>query len=249
MSIKRELSPAERLIVAADFKPDKKEVIQGKVMALAADLKGTGVSVKVESALRICGYELIDKIHQMGVPCFADLKLVGTRHTLGLDGAFLRRYHPEIVTVSCAVGVKALAVLKHELPDTEVLGVTVLTSLDEDDVQHINRGSVLEVVMHFAQMALDAGLDGLISAPAEVCQLRRTFGRSLSINTPDIRPAWVVIEDDDQNPKRVMTPTEAMKADIDRIVVGRPIVESKNPYDAVMSIIEEIDAAMAPIEL
>ncbi len=253
--MQKKLTPAERLIVAADFKPPPEQLdgecatardwVGGQVLHLADSLQGTGVCIKVNSALRTCGYSLIGLLHQREVRVFADLKLTDIGETLSTDGMFLREARPYLLTTMCAVGAPALRVLKAELPDTEVLGVTVLTSLKEDDTQKMFGCSVAEAVMRFAQTAVDGNLDGLISSPKEAEMIRAKFGTALSLNTPAIRPAWAVVPGDDQNLKRVMTPADAIKAGADRIVVGRPIIQAKNPRDAVMRTIDEIASAMA----
>jgi orotidine-5'-phosphate decarboxylase len=133
--------------------------------------------------------------------------------------------------------------LKAELPDTEVLGVTVLTSLKDADTQAMFTCSTVEAVMRFAQVAADAKIDGLISSAKEAEMLRAEFGILLSLNTPAIRPTWAIVPGDDQNPDRIMTPAKAIRAGADRIVVGRPIVNAESPYDAVMRTIEEIARA------
>lgn len=248
------LTPAERLIVAADFKPpvgmegpiDQKGSphlrywVENHVLALADSLKGTGVYLKVNSALRACGYELISKIHSRGLRVFADLKLFDISETLATDGVLLGEAKPELLTTVCVAGVTAMQALKAELPDTEVLGVTVLTSLKDADTQAMFTCSTEEAVMRFAQVAANAGIDGLISSPKEAEVLRAKFGIVLSLNTPAIRPTWAIVPGDDQNPDRIMTPAKAIKAGADRIVVGRPIVKAEKPYDAVMRTIDEI---------
>ena len=251
--MKKILTPAERLIVAADFKPDPKlcysftayfhsrrDYVREKVLALADSLKGTGVYIKVNSALRACGYDLIDEIHARGLKVFADLKLYDIGETLSTDGVLLKEAKPELLTTVCVAGVSAMQALKAELPDTEVLGVTVLTSLKDADTQAMFTCSTEEAVMRFAQVAADAKIDGLISSPKEAEVLRAKFGIVLSLNTPAIRPTWAIVPGDDQNPERIMTPAKAIKAGADRIVVGRPIVKAENPYEAVMRTIEEI---------
>jgi orotidine-5'-phosphate decarboxylase len=261
------LKPAERLIVAADFKPSVPAVekqswcandqgslrpearfeIREKVIALANKLKNTGVYLKVNSALRACGYDLIDDIHARGLKVFADLKLFDIGETLATDGELLKKAKPELLTTVCVAGNLALRALKQVLPDTEVLGVTVLTSLKDTDTQAMFGCSVEEAVMRFAQVAADAGIDGLISSPKEVGMLRKRFGDTLSLNTPAIRLLWSIVPGDDQNPDRIMTPATAIKAGADRIVVGRPITrppQGMSSYDAVMRTIEEIESAM-----
>ena len=258
--MQKTLTPAERLIVAADFKPpaeeqwiedgpysnqsticrSKQNWIKKQVFALADSLRGTGVYLKVNSALRACGYGLIDEIHSRGLRVFADLKLFDISETLSTDGVLLREFKPELLTTVCVAGVTAMQALKSELPDTEVLGVTVLTSLKEADTQAMFTCSTEEAVMRFAQVAADAKIDGLISSPKEAEVLRAKFGMVLTLNTPAIRPVWAIVPGDDQNPDRIMTPAKAIKAGADRIVVGRPIVKAEKPYDAVMRTIDEI---------
>jgi orotidine-5'-phosphate decarboxylase len=257
---KKTLKPEERLIVAADFKPDLeilgftkwndvkgllRRQVESKVLALADSLKGTGVYLKVNSALRACGYSLIDEIHQRGLKVFADLKLYDIGRTLAVDGILLREARPELVTTVCTAGVSAMQALKAELPGTEVLGVTVLTSLNDSATKAMFTCSTEDAVLRFAEVAKAAKIDGLISAPKEAAPLRANFGMLFTLNTPAIRPLWSVVKGDDQNQDRVMTPAEAIKAGADRIVVGGPIVGADNPYDAVMRTIEEIASAMA----
>lgn len=246
------LTPAERLIVAADFKPPttdstswlKRGVVEKQVIDLAFKLKGTGVYLKVNSALRACGYKLIDEIHAYGLKVFADLKLIDIGMTLQTDGEFLREAKPEIVTTVCTTGIAAMRMLKAELPDTEVLGVTVLTNLTDVHTQEMFSCSVEEAVLRSARAAVKAGINGLISAPKELAMLKKEFGDLFSLNTPAIRPAWAVVAGDDQNLDRAMTPAEAIRAGADRIVVGRPITQAENPYDAVMRTLEEIHSAV-----
>lgn len=244
------LTLSERLIVAADFRPDPKQGqgrdwVRGQVLTLVAALIGTGgVYIKVNSALRACGYELIGKIHQFGAKVFADLKLYDIGETLATDGVLLREFRPELLTAVCTAGVGPLRALKAELPNTEVLGVTVLTSLSDVDTRAMFVCTTEDAVCRFAGVAVGAGLDGVVSAPKEVEMLRADFGTLMTLNAPAIRPEWAIVPGDDQNPDRIMTPAKAIKAGADRIVVGRPITKAKDPYDATMRTLEEISSAM-----
>lgn len=264
----KKLTPAERLIVAADFRPipyDElkflepfqimlsqradtpyrhlmQEYVRWKVLTLANSLKGTGVYLKVNSALRACGHSLIREIQDRGLRVFADLKLHDIPETLTIDGMFLHEAKPEILTVVCTSGVDAMKALKAQLPDTEVLGITVLTSFSGAEVDNIYHRSIPTTVCCLAEIAQDAGLDGWIASPHEA-EMLRTLSDTMTINTPGIRPVWANVASDDQ--KRIMTPAEAIKAGADRIVVGRPIVKAEKPYDAVMRTIEEIASATA----
>lgn len=244
------LKPADRLIVAADFRPDPmmglgRAHVESQVLTLAENLAGTDIYLKINAALRACGYGLIDKIHKYGLRVFTDLKLYDIGETLGTDGILLCEAKPELLTVVCTTGAAAMKALKAELPDTEILGVTVLTSLREADTTAMFTCSVWEAVLRFAKEGHYSGIDGLICSAHEARMLREYFGHEMTLNTPAIRPLWAVVEGDDQNPDRIMTPAKAIQAGADRIVIGRPITQAKDPFDAVMRTLEEIASVPA----
>lgn len=255
--MQKTLTPAERLIVAADFRPGTvyplpatekncRALMRRKVLSFADSLQGTGVCIKMNSVLRALGYDLIGEVQSRGLRVFADLKLFDIGETLATDGMFLKEEKPYLLTTVCTAGISAMQALKAELPDTEVLGVTVLTSLKDADTQTMFTCSTEEAVMRFSKVAAGAGIDGLISSPKEAEMLRARFGVVMSINTPGIRFSWMPpVAGDDQNPDRIMTPAKAIKAGVDRIIIGRPIVRAENPRDAVLRTLEEIESAMA----
>lgn len=245
--MKKMLTAAERLYVAADFKSTgayaRKEV-RSQVIALAKNLKRTGVGIKVNSALRLCGYNLINELQTLGVRVFADLKLNDIPETLKTDGLFLRDEEPQLLTVMCSTGIAGMQALKGVLPNTEVLGVTVLTSLEDADTCAMYMCDTLDATMRLAQFAADAKIDGLICSPKEVAALRAKFGTTLSLNTPGIRPSWAIVYGDHQSPDRVMTTERAIRAGSDRVIIGRPITESPDPYAATMRTLDEIASAI-----
>ncbi len=260
MKDRKTLKPAERLIVAADFKPSAefgydRQWIEDKVKGLAIALQDTGVYLKVNSALRATSYELIDFIHANGLKVFADLKLFDIPETLAIDGMFLRQVHPEMLTVVCHAGMPSMKALKLELPETEIVGVTMLTSLRMEDLPtlgYFNQTNLDVVVRALTQTGMKAGLDGNVCSGAEAALVRRVMveqGKlNATINTPGIRTLDSVVKGDDQNPERIMTPTKAIMSGVDRIVVGRPIVRAEKPYDVTMRIIEEIAKARTVME-
>jgi orotidine-5'-phosphate decarboxylase len=253
--MKKELKPEERLIVAADYSPKDFGGIQGvekKVVALAQELKGLGVYIKVNSILRAVGYSLITKLHDLGLKVFADLKLIDIPNTMGTDGEMLTEVKPEILTVMCCAGIDGMNAVQKVLGNTtEVLGVTVLTSLNEEECQGIFTCSTKAGVLRFARMAQLASLGGLILSPKEVDILNERFELTLSLNTPGIRPEWSFVEGDDQT--RVLTPQRAIKNGAERIVMGRPIVKAgsndkglpQNPREAAERTLEEIQAGLS----
>lgn len=253
------LRPAERLIVAADFEPRKemgspRADVKSQVITLATQLIDTGVYLKIESALRACGYGLIDEIHARGLRVFADLKLFGTEKTFSIDSTLLREVRPDILTVSAFAGKRAMQTLKAELPDTEILVITLLTDLTVQDVRAMVPGSdgildssiILQLVGQLGILAAESGMDGVVAAPAEAAILKRVLPPHMTVNTPNVRPTWSTVEEDDQNLERSATPAKAIGAGTDRIVVGRPITQHENPRKATKQTIEEINWAWVP---
>ena len=238
------LTPAERLIVAADFEPvdGRRESVELQVLRLADDLRDTGVYLKVNSALAACGYRLIRRIHERGLRVFADPKLVDIDETLRLYGTLLRQDPPELLTTMCDNSIRALGKLKESVSEkTEVLGVTALTTMDESDTQELYSCSVEDAVLRRAARAHAAGFGGLICSARESTTLSSLYGQTMTINTPGIRPAWSVVAGDDQ--KRTMTPSDAIRSGSTRIIVGRPITQAANRLGAVRRILEEINQA------
>ena len=122
-----------------------------------------------------------------------------------------------------------------------VLAVTVLTSIGEPELERIGlSGSSEDAVLRLAQLALGAGADGLVCSPLEVSRLRREFGASHEggplLVVPGIRPAGA----DAGDQRRTLTPSEAISAGADLLVVGRPITAAPDPGAAARSLLEEI---------
>lgn len=251
----KELKPEERLIVAADYSPQDFGGIRGvesKVLALAEELEGLGVYIKVNSVLRAIGYSLIMKLHDFGLKVFADLKLIDIPNTMKTDGEMLTEVKPEILTVMCCAGIDGMNAVQKVLGNmTEIFGVTILTSLNEEECQAIFTCSTKAGVLRFARMAQLAGLGGLILSPKEVDVLNKRFELTLTLNTPGIRPVWSLVEGDDQS--RVLTPQKSIENGAERIVMGRPIVQAspndkglpQNPREAVERTLEEIRTGLS----
>jgi orotidine-5'-phosphate decarboxylase len=250
----KQLKPEERLIVAADFKPcsdishhtrpgSARERVRSHVLGLAMKLKGTGVYFKTNSDLRATGYDQIDAIHSLGLRVFADLKLDDTPDTLAIDGLLLQETKVEMLTVKCSATQVGMNALKAMLPHTEVLGVTVLTSITDADCLRLYDCKVSELAKIFAWEVESAGIDGVICSPIEAKAMREILGPNMTINTPNIRPEGIVVANDRQNPDRKATVKEAFALGADRIVIGRPIVQATDPLEAVKRILDEIASA------
>lgn len=241
------MTTAERLIVAADFSPEK---CGGPMKALREfrklvdTLAGTGVTIKVNTMLRFVGYQLIGELHEQGLQVFADLKLTDIPNTLKYDGEFLRHYSPELLTAMCSSGQASLESLRQAVgEDTEVLGVTVLTSLSADECKIIHQDAPSPVARELAKLAERAGIGGLILSATDLGSISVEY--RMSRNCPGIRPEWHIDPDDDQDPDRIMTPAKAILAGADRLVMGRPITQQADPREAVEKTLREIEDAVA----
>lgn len=248
--MKKQLELAERLIVAADFSPKKSGDVMKAVRdfnRLADMLAGTGVVIKVNTMLRFLGYELIGKLHNDGLRVFADLKLNDIPNTLRCDGEFLAQYQPELLTVMCSSGQKSLIDLREAIGDqTEILGVTVLTSLSIGECKIIYREAPGPVTRDLAKLAQRAKLGGLILSASELGSISVEY--RMTRNCPGIRPAWHIDPNDDQDPDRIVTPAKAISAGADRIVMGRPITQHDDPREAVAMTLSEIEEALNDID-
>src|SRR5690606_35678063 len=123
------------------------------------------------------------------------------------------------------------------LPQPWLIAVTVLTSLDEDDLKQVGQmGPLGAQVQRLAQLAQECGLEGVVCSPQEIALLREACGADFKLIVPGIRPAWAAVGDQ----KRIMTPREALEAGADILVIGRPMTAADDPSEAVARIAEEL---------
>ncbi|MBG6157778.1 orotidine-5'-phosphate decarboxylase [Labrenzia sp. EL_159] len=126
-------------------------------------------------------------------------------------------------------------------PELCLLGVTVLTSMDEEDLVAAGyRGPLADVVEARTRDAREAGMGGIVCAATEASNMRSILGDDLVIVTPGIRPAGSAAGDQ----RRVMTPEDAIRAGSDYLVVGRPISQAGDPGSAADAVVAEIEAAL-----
>ena len=196
------------------------------------------------------GGDMVLWLKNEGKRVFLDLKLHDIPNTVGNGLCSLLRLRPDILNVHTAGGLrmmKAGAEALHReaeaqgIPCPKLIGVTVLTSMDAEDWRGLGHtGTIADAVLRRAQLAQEAGLDGVVASPAETLEIRRTCGDDFLIVTPGIRPAGV--GNDDQ--RRVMTPAGAIRAGASQIVVGRAISGATDPRAAAELILKEMEEAL-----
>jgi orotidine-5'-phosphate decarboxylase len=176
-----------------------------------------------------------------GKRVFLDLKLHDIGNTVAKGVESVARLGATFLTVH-AYPQTMKAAVEARGGGLRILAVTVLTSYDDADLAAAGYDfTVSELVAERAAQARDIGVDGLVCSAEEAANLRTIVGSALALVTPGIRPAGV--DTDDQ--KRVMTPSHAIMAGADHLVVGRPILEAADPKAAAVAILKEIAAAAA----
>jgi orotidine-5'-phosphate decarboxylase len=163
---------------------------------------------------------------ELGLPIFLDLKLHDIPNTVGKAIQALRPLEPAILTVHAAGGRAMLEDAKAAAPSgTRVVAVTILTSLDADDLAATGiEGDSHAQVARLTELAREAGLDGIVCSGNEVAAARRLWPGGFFV-VPGVRLA----EGDKADQKRVMTPRKALDAGASILVVGRPITQAQDP--------------------
>lgn len=194
------------------------------------------------------GPGIIKSIHNAGsARVFLDLKLHDIPATVRRAFMAACQYGPEFVTVHCDEGGEILRSVAENNPgNTKILAITVLTSLDQNKLRELGYAEkftedLSALVLLRARLAKAAGCHGVVCSGLEVAMIKSEFGPDLLAVTPGIRPAWSVVNQDDQ--ERIVTPADAVKNGADYVVIGRPIRDAKNPMDAAKRVAEEIGTA------
>jgi orotidine-5'-phosphate decarboxylase len=175
---------------------------------------------------------------------FLDLKLHDIPTTVQRAFIAASIYQPRFVTVHCDEGDEVLrAVAENNPGSTQILAVTVLTSLSPEKIKSLGYAEryvrdLSDLVLLKARLAKAAGCHGVVCSGHEVARVKGELGPDLIAVTPGIRPVWSVVDRDDQ--KRVVTPSDAVKNGADYVVIGRPIRDARDPADAAKRVADEI---------
>jgi len=232
------MNAADRLIVALDV------TAMPAALAMARRLAGLIRIVKVGSALfTAAGPEVLGRLRRLGFAVMLDLKFHDIPSTVELSCRAAARHRVAFLTVhasgeremleAAVRGARSEAARRRSRRPL-VLGVTVLTSVR-------GVGGTASRVAQLAANALAAGCDGVVASAQEAPALRRRFGRRLKILCPGIRPFGAQAGDQ----HRVATPSGALAAGADWLVIGRPITGAQHPREAAAHILKEMEGSDA----
>ncbi len=224
------------IIVALDF-PSR-----DAALAVAAQLDPALCRVKVGKELFTrCGPQVVEALHAKGFEVFLDLKFHDIPNTTAMAVKAAAELGVWMVNVHCSGGLRMMTACRETLEQLSgarplLIGVTVLTSMEQQDLADIGLDIAPEQqVLRLAGLAARAGLDGLVCSAQEAPPLKSQFA-GLQLVTPGIRPAGSATDDQ----RRILTPTEAMAAGSDYLVIGRPIAGAANPAQALAAVVAEL---------
>jgi orotidine-5'-phosphate decarboxylase len=175
-----------------------------------------------------------------GRDVFLDLKLHDIPNTVAGAARAVAGLAPAYLTVHASGGPDMVRAAVDAMPDTRVVGVTVLTSLSESDLARLGMtGTARDVVRRLAVLAVDAGARALVCSPLEVADVRREVGAGVTLITPGVRPAGSGAGDQ----ARVATPEQALADGADLLVVGRPLTGADDPGAAAAALARRLEEA------
>ena len=235
----------DRLIVALDT--DDGEEIDWLSGMLMDSVRWFKMGFQAFSAL---GMEAFPWFKQNGHKTFVDLKFHDIPNTVARDVGMMTKHGANMINMHASGGLEMMqaardsaddAAYEADIPRPILLGVTILTSIEEINFQQgfASARTLADQVVYLAQLAQEAGLDGVVASSLEIDPIRKACGDNFLIVTPGIRPEWA--ESDDQ--RRITTPAEAIRRGTDYIVVGRPIIEADDPLEAAEMILDEMRGA------
>ena len=230
----------DKIILAVDVSGEQ------ELAALFSQFKGHIKTVKIGKQLFTrYGPDVVRKALDNGYDVFLDLKYHDIPNTVKHAVIEAANLNVSMLTVHTTGGknmLQAAVEAAHAATSTRrpmILGVTVLTSISQKILNNQTGipGTVTHCVTRLAQLAKDAGLDGVIASPQEIVPIKQSCGEFFTVVTPGIRPVWAQKGDQE----RVMTPSEAVSAGTDYLVIGRSITAEPDPVDAFYRIVEEIE--------
>jgi len=173
------------------------------------------------------------------IQIFLDLKLHDIPATVAGAARAVAELEPAFLTVHASGGGAMVEAAAQALPDTRIVAVTVLTSMDEAALESIGMaGPSIDAAVRLAVLSVEAGARAIVCSPLEVAAVRAAVPDDIVLITPGVRPAGAAVNDQ----KRVATPQAAIAAGADLLVIGRPITGAADLTEAAWSIAHELGA-------
>lgn len=225
-----------KLILALDL-PDRESALE-----MLGKLKGELEWVKIGLQMYLkYGNSFVREVCDMNFKVFLDLKLYDIPNTVASAIKSLKDLNVGMLTIHASGGEEMMRcasdAARETNPDMLLLGVTVLTSFDDEGLAKTGvKAKPKEQVLLLGKLAQDSGLKGLVCSPLEIEPLRAKLGGDIALVCPGIRP----LGSDANEQKRIMTPSLAAKAGASYIVVGRPILKAPDPAKAARDILTEL---------
>lgn len=234
----------ERLIVALDVSSAKDA--QKIVFSLGDAVQLYKIGMQLYTAE---GPQMVRNLVASGRKVFLDLKYHDIPNTVAAAVREAAQLGVSMLTVHASGGTKmlhaAVEAAREKGSGPEILAVTVLTSMDDQDLNETGiHGPVEDQVVWLASLALDSKCAGVVSSPREVKTLRAKLGNDFLVVTPGVRPAGAAHGDQ----ARVATPAEAIAAGATHIVVGRPITAAENPSAEAAKILQELETQTSELQ-
>ena len=224
---------SKKIIVALDSSNFKKSINLVKI--LNKEVYAFKIGYQFFFNFGLIGYK---KIYSLCPHIFLDLKLHDIPNTVRNGLSALLKIRPLMTTIHISGGDKMMESAARIKKNTKILGVSILTSMDNKQTQkYYNQRDISKLVKKFTIAAKNNNLDGVVCSPKEIKYIRKETGNNFIIVTPGIR-IDDKIKSDDQ--KRIETPIKAIDAGANYLVIGRPITESRNP----LKVLKEINKTL-----
>ncbi len=246
MTLNKPLEAKDRIILALDV--DTLEEVEHFTSLLKDYVGYFKVGLQLYTA---CGFDAVEIIKKHGGKVYFDGKFHDIPNTVAKASVNLMKKGIDFFNINASGGSKMISTTvklcketakKLEIAPPTILGVTLLSSFGQRTLtEELNvKVNIDEYVAHITRIAKEAGISGVVASATEAKRIRQELGEDFMIMCPAIRPTWSVVNDQ----IRVVSPSDAIHAGVDYMVIGRPITSAEDPVAAAKLIINEIEEAL-----
>lgn len=231
----------DKLIVALDFDTQEKAINMVNQLEDSVDIFKVGLELYLASKGKVVEY-----LHEKGKKVFLDLKFMDIPNTVAGAAREAAKMGVFMFNVHVPGGIAMMETAREAVEQVVaggkqrplLIGVTVLTSLDQNDLNRLGiTKDVKDLVIDRARLAKEAGLDGVVASPKEASEIRNVCGENFVTVCPGVRPTWAATGDQ----KRIMTPKDAINQGASYLVVGRPITGGQDPAENARKVLQEME--------